>query len=85
MENRITAPVIGAAFQQHHKFHSESPRNFASEMKCGFQIPDVLFTLKRILHLEMAGNEIGVPSLHSLSCMHAQKIDLRRNALTRYV
>lgn len=49
------------------------------------QIPDVLFTLKRILHLEMAGNEIGVPALHSLSCMHAQKIDLRRNALTRAV
>uniref|UniRef100_A0A915PXJ7 PPM-type phosphatase domain-containing protein n=1 Tax=Setaria digitata TaxID=48799 RepID=A0A915PXJ7_9BILA len=46
------------------------------------QIPDVLFTLKRIIHLEMAGNEIGISALHSLSCIHAQKIDLRRNALT---
>lgn len=46
-----------------------------------FQIPDVLFTLKRIVHLEMAGNSIEVSALHSLSCIHAPKIDLRRNAL----
>ncbi|VDK28063.1 unnamed protein product [Gongylonema pulchrum] len=49
------------------------------------QIPDVLFTLKRLLHLEMAGNEISVSALHSLSCILAQNIDLRRNILTRAV
>ncbi|VBB33867.1 unnamed protein product, partial [Acanthocheilonema viteae] len=46
------------------------------------QIPDVLFTLKRIQYLEMAGNNIEVSALHSLSCIHAPKINLRRNALT---
>ncbi|VIO92581.1 Uncharacterized protein BM_BM8058 [Brugia malayi] len=45
------------------------------------QIPDVLFTLKRTVHLEMAGNNIEISALHSLSCIHASKIDLRRNAL----
>ncbi|KAM3715875.1 Protein phosphatase PHLPP-like protein, partial [Dirofilaria immitis] len=47
------------------------------------QIPDVLFALKQILHLEMAGNNIEVSALHSLSCIHASKIDLRRNGLRR--
>ncbi|CAG9536191.1 unnamed protein product [Cercopithifilaria johnstoni] len=46
------------------------------------QIPDILFTLKRIQHLEMAGNNIEVSALHFLPCIHAPKIDLRRNALT---
>ncbi|EFO23985.2 hypothetical protein LOAG_04501 [Loa loa] len=45
-------------------------------------IPDILFTVKRILHVEMAGNNIEVSALHSLPCIHSLKIDLRRNALT---
>ncbi|VDP20031.1 unnamed protein product [Onchocerca flexuosa] len=31
----------------------------------------------------MAGNNIEVSALHSLSCTHVSKIDLRRNALKR--
>ncbi|VDK70361.1 unnamed protein product [Onchocerca ochengi] len=60
------------------------PKQIAELIKIkGDQIPDVLFTLKRIQHLEMAGNNIEVSALHSLSCIHVSKIDLRRNTLKR--
>lgn len=52
---------------------------------CFEQLPYVLFTNKRIVHVEMAGNEINAEALHSISCIHSQKIDLRRNVLTRHI
>uniref|UniRef100_A0A915BNH5 PPM-type phosphatase domain-containing protein n=1 Tax=Parascaris univalens TaxID=6257 RepID=A0A915BNH5_PARUN len=49
------------------------------------QIPDVIFSLKRLLLIQLAGNEVSSSSLHTLSGVHAHKLDLRRNALKRSI
>ncbi|VDM42032.1 unnamed protein product [Toxocara canis] len=49
------------------------------------QIPDVLFNLKRLSFIQLAGNEISSSSLHALSGVRASKLDLRRNVLKRSI